>query len=312
MSNETTTELLTAVCAKTNNLSISSSDNNKVPCVLCKHSEAEVVEKEFQCFSQSVSLLCKNCYHLMHSFLTSKEVSSHQEQRNRCLLRKTHYFGVLDLATASDVWSTSNIFDNGGHFFLWEVQIPNPASLYQTVPIVAVSYTRADWYHFNARLKYTPSADNQLDKHTVYIVRGDDAEYYTAFGSYWFTDEKDFDTLCRDGVLKHAAPTLKEAIREACAYHRLFMHTHFPDFRCQCRPLSKYIDPAPRATEHQVGPRLNNPWSLQQLSAFSVRNSCYSFQQDLFALLPHRLRELVAKSPQLVREHCAKPFAPRF
>jgi len=286
-------------------------------CAHCKQLATVYYSKDELCFfKQLVSrafplLACVDCYFSVDIIVNQKSI---QRDREKCLLNRPNYFGVLDATSAQEIFQT-NVFKVPG-IFLWEYQIPHPIRLDQRVLIVGVTYTLPTIPH--NRPKPTRSLGG-FDKYTSYLVRGPDGSYYIAYGLAQFSGNwnQDFKTLRRNWI-PLPSKSLKSALGHLNIRHAFRDHRSSGGYVCRCTSISKYSvlgtrenfihprDIAVKQLQKQHQDRLFNPWSLQHLAAFYVRNhgfnNPYRMYQDIGT---HRYcRELVLNSPETVRDKC--------
>jgi len=283
-------------------------------CTICKKYSASYSKEEFIFLRQFASysfptFICKECYPTLKSFIVQ---GSHQEQR-KFLFKLTNYFGVLDYQTALAILRTNAETNSGGGFFVWEIQLPHPARMDQMVLIVAVTYTFRGRDRSNVLLKFDSGvSDRILDKYTTYIVQGPDGRYYCGYGSEWFVGSfqqlVEFDEW-KTYTLVYFGNTLQDALREVHYRHDFLEHINGRCF-CLAKPISKYLV-IPLPSCRFANPPRYEPWSLQSLAAFKIRNYYFHFQPDLFPGMPGKMKHQIVSSPQNIRDSCIRYPIPR-
>jgi hypothetical protein len=254
-----------------------------------EYTEAEIL---FDSDLTTFSNYCINCYVFIYHHIAPCSV---QFQRQECLFDEPHYWGVLNDQNFHDVLKkfplACMVGVNGssrGVEYWWEFS--SRSIHHDTALVLAITNRSGVYNRLDSKGFPAPEA-----RSTVFIHRSACGIYHVSRGGAKFTERPAPAELGVNSLgLIGSFPTLYEALRYVRSTHITSYHSATNS--CDCLKLSRF-------SYEESGVIKPSVWSLQELSAFRIRNTTIHNRRALYRWWHTICRDIVKKFNAPLRHH---------
>src|SRR5271170_326512 len=254
----------------------------KTVCIRCQSKKIGVTRNELvfdtTCVPELIfSEYCVKCLTYIYAVILSRDM---QDQRQDCFSNQENYFGVLSLYNRLNVKSLAGL----GEIFFWELVSASSSyrGLVHAVTILSDSQHRMGFWYESHQF---------IDTCTTYIFRQNGIYCITYGATQFYADNSHNDDV------KPIVYCL--SLDDALAYVQL---THIAQKHkipgrdtvacvCTCRKANRFA-----YVHKDSGKLVREPWTLQQLTAFYMKQFGVFSKKALFNMRPWVVRDMIIDS----------------
>jgi hypothetical protein len=254
--------------------------------------------------NRSYTEYCLRCYY-SHIYPAITSIP-HQVQRLKCLINKTHYWGVIDESLGlnyarKNSCTTRSIKNSIGNIFWYEFSNPDP--IYQGALVLAIVHVKEGketYYSYACNYNFI------FDKDIQHIYRDLKTGFYRLIyrcpieyvrrvisagmhASHIYEPTKEEPNInilrCDDKGLYFLS--LEDAILYVQREHKMRFHTlERKEKDCDCKLMSRF-------SYMENGVVVRNPWNLQAITSHFIKNYCYHNKREIYRLTHRNCRDFI-------------------